>query len=409
MPRLHMTDMSIRNLKPPPPPKQEDYFDDPAMGGVQGLMMRISYGGTKAWYCMFYEGGKSKLFKLGRYPVLKLQKARQQALAFLADPKKHTEKQAPPETFEKIATDFLRLHVAKSKLRTAKVIEQRMKKHLLPTFKDTDFAAIRRRDLTALLDEIEEEHGAAMADAILSIFRSIANWHSSRDEDYRSPIGPKMKRSKAKPRSRTLTDDELRLFWTVTGSMGTFGALARVILLTGQRRSKVNFMKWSDIKAGTWHLETAENEKPNCGRIKLPKPVLAIIEAQPRIDRNPFVFTGERGRGAFNSFGQYAIALMKEMRAVLPEMPTHTMHDLRRTMRTRLSRIGIEPHVAERCLGHIVGNQIERTYDHHDFHDEMTQAFEAFAAHVISTVQPPPPNVVRLPRGRRAAGAAQRV
>jgi integrase len=237
-----------------------------------------------------------------------------------------------------------------------------------------------------------------MADAILGIFRSIANWVSSRDEDYRSPIGPKMARSKAKSRDRVLNDDELRVFWAATGKLGTYGVIARVLLLTGQRRQKVTMMKWTDIKHGVWHLDTEENEKPNCGRIKLPSLALTLIEAQPRLNRTPYIFAGERERSAFNAFGQYAIKLDELMRAELPDMKRHTLHDLRRTMRTRMSQIGIEPHIAERCLGHIVGNQIERTYDRHDFFPEMSAAFDLLASHIREIVQPPPANVVPLKR-----------
>jgi len=75
---------------PPEKSKQIDYFDDATKGGVRGLLLKHSYGGTLAFFVMYYEGGKSKLFKLGKYPVLKLAPARQAALEFLANPKKHT-------------------------------------------------------------------------------------------------------------------------------------------------------------------------------------------------------------------------------------------------------------------------------------------------------------------------------
>jgi integrase len=407
MSHLHMTDLALKSLakNPPPPPCQREYFDDPARG-VRGLMVKHSYGGSLTWYVMHYEGGKSKLFKLGKYPVLKLAPARQAALDFLANPKKAIVEADPkaeaPKTFVQIVDKFFAIYVAKNKLRTAKVIRQRIDKHLIPTFKDYEFASIRRRDLVKVLDQVEEDHGTAMADAILGIFQAIANWHCSRDEDYKTPIGPKMKRSKTKrKRERVLDDPELKAFWAATGELGTFGAILRVLLLTGQRRSKVCSMKRTDIKDGVWHIHTEENEKPNPGLIKLPKLVIAIIEAQPRLDnQTPYLFPGARCRRPFNAFGQFAIKLDKMMHKSLPDMKPHTIHDLRRTMRTRLSRIGVEPHIAERCLGHIVGNANEKIYNQHPFYDEMSKAFAAFAAHIHELVTPPPANVVKL-SGRR--------
>lgn len=401
--KVHMTEKWVRDLQPPPKPQQVEYFDDVAKGGVQGLILRHSYAGARTWAVMYYESGRSRTTKLGRYPVLTLGEAREAARKFLQDPQEAIEQRTPSDAFDKVVADFLALYVKKKQLRSAKVIEQRIAKHLTPEFKGREFASIRRRDLSRLLDKIELENGAAMADAILGIFRAIANWVESRDEDYRSPVGKKMKRSDAKPRDRVLSDEELRVFWWATGDLGVFGALARTLLLLGQRRQKVALMKWVDLRGNVWHLATAPREKPNVGRIVLPQMVLDIIEAQPRLNANPYVFAGSRKSGPFNAFGQFAIALEKKMHEQLPDMPGFTIHDLRRTFRTRLSRIGIDREVAERCLGHIIGNQVERTYARHDFNDEMTHAFQALADHVRDIVTPPPANVVSLKSSKRRA------
>lgn len=399
--RQHMTEKWVRDLDPPPKPQQKEFFDDPAKGGVRGLVLRVSYAGTKTWATMFYEEGKSRTIKLGRYPILTLAEAREAARKFLQNPKEAIEQRTPSDSFDRVVLDFLALNVKKRQLRSAKVIEQRIAKHLAPEFKGREFASIRRRDLSRLLDKIELENGAAMADAVLGIFRQIANWVESRDEDYRSPVGKKMKRADSKPRDRVLNDDELRVFWWATGQLGTFGALARILLLTGQRRQKVALMKWADLRGDVWHLATAPREKPNVGRIALPRLALDIIESQPRLNNNPFVFAGSRKQGEFNSFGQHAIALNKMMREKLPDLPEFTLHDLRRTFRTRLSRIGVDREVAERALGHVIGNAIERVYSRHDFADELTRAFQAMADHVRDIVAPPPANVVNLKNSRR--------
>src|SRR4029077_3061911 len=113
---------------------------------------------------------------------------------------------------------------------------------------------------------------------------------------------------------------EIRALWNATAKLGTYGALARVCLLTGQRRAKVTHMKWADIKNGVWTLGHEPNEKPNCGMIKLAPFVLSIIEAQPRIEKNPYVFPAMRKRRAFNAFGQYQLELTKLEREELPDM-----------------------------------------------------------------------------------------
>jgi integrase len=410
MPRQHLTDIKIKSLTAPTLDKpQVNYFDDPAHSGVQGLFLACSLGGTKTWRVMHYlPSGGSRTFKLGRYPVMTLAQARAAALEFLRDPKKHTEQRVTAETFDDVVKKYLALYVKKNNLRTAKVIEQRIAKHLTPKFKDYEFGSIRRRDLVELLDDIEAKNGAPMADAMLTVFKGIATWQMARDEDYRSPIGPHMKRYNTPVRDRVLDDAEIRAFWSATGDLGIFGGMCRVLLLTGQRRAKVNFLRWDDIVDGVWHIRTEPNEKPNPGRIKLPKIVLDIIEAQPHFKKSPFVFSGLRGRGAFIAIGQYVAHLERRMKLILPDMEPHTLHDLRRTFRTRLAQIGVEETLAQRCIGHVVGSKNARRYNHHPFFDEMGVAFQALADHIVGIVTPPPANVVPLTGIRRPQRASIR-
>jgi integrase len=75
------------------------------------------------------------------------------------------------------------------------------------------------------------------------------------------------------------------------------------------------------------------------------------------------------------------------------------LHDLRRTARSLMSRAGVSPDHAERCLGHVIGG-VRETYDRHEYHIEKLQAFEALAAQIERIINPPSGDVVPL-RGRR--------
>jgi integrase len=63
-----------------------------------------------------------------------------------------------------------------------------------------------------------------------------------------------------------------------------------------------------------------------------------------------------------------------------------TPHDLRRTCRTHLGKLGVPPHIAERCLNHALG-KIAATYDVHDYLPERRAALETWAKHVSGLVQ----------------------
>ena len=118
--------------------------------------------------------------------------------------------------------------------------------------------------------------------------------------------------------------------WNVQAD--TFAAFVKVLLLTAQRRDKVATMKWDDISDDTWTIVSAEREK---GNVRLPPMALDIINAQPRVAGNPYVFAG-RGSGPLNAYSQRK----EELDAKLRNMPPWVLHDLRRTARSLLSRAG---------------------------------------------------------------------
>jgi integrase len=190
------------------------------------------------------------------------------------------------------------------------------------------------------------------------------------------------------------------------GSLGQFGAYVLTLLLTGQRRTKVAIMQWSDLVDGAWHIRSDEREKDHAGVLKLPKVVLDILQGQPRIAGSPFVFNGNpRGRrhagaAALNGYSEGK----KQLDAKLALAPW-TLHDLRRTARSLMSRAGVPSEHAERVLGHTIRG-VEKVYDRHSYTDEKADALAKLAALVSTIVNPPAgDNVVTLAgsgsRGRK--------
>jgi len=72
-----------------------------------------------------------------------------------------------------------------------------------------------------------------------------------------------------------------------------------------------------------------------------------------------------------------------------------TIHDLRRTARSLMSRGGVLPDHAERAIGHAIGG-IRKVYDLHEFYDEKRHAFEVLAAQIQTILEPSPQNVIPL-------------
>jgi integrase len=119
-----------------------------------------------------------------------------------------------------------------------------------------------------------------------------------------------------------------------------------------------------------------------------------VLDEVPRVQGCEFVFStdGRRPISGFSTFKlRFDIACgVKDWR----------LHDLRRTARSLMSRAGIAPDIAERCLGHVIGG-VRGVYDRHDYAAQMRHAFEALAALIERIVHPGlEENVVELRKSR---------
>jgi integrase len=296
-----------------------------------------------------------------------------------------------PDSYQAIAEKWLQLHVARQGLRSAGEIERLLRRHVLPYWGTRDFVSIRRSDINKLLDAIAET-SVWNADHTLSVIRKIAAWHASRDDDYVSPfvVGMRRTRSEDRERSRILNDDELRAVWQAAETNGVFGALVRVLLLTGQRRGAVVGMKWDHVKdGGIWEIATEDREKGNIGAVRLPEAALAIIQAQPKFKSNPYVFAATRGPGPLNGYNKRKLSFDKACGVI-----GWTLHDLRRTARSLMSRAAVSDEHAEHALGHKLQG-VRRVYNRHDFFKEKSDALAKLAM-LIEHIVHPLPNVVPL-------------
>jgi integrase len=298
-----------------------------------------------------------------------------------------------------VAAEWLKRHVDKAKLRSADEYRRIIRRYIVPPWGERAFEEIRRSDAARLLDHIEDQHGPAQADAVASVLRMIGTWQRDRSDDYVSPfVGIKRRVAKQdRKRSRVLTDDELRRVWHAADEAGAFGALAKLLLLTAQRLEKVRTLRWSDIGShGDWTIPTEKREKGNAGALQMPKLALDVINAQPRLAGNPYVFAGSGG-DARAVEQRHKVALDK-----LSGVTGWRLHDLRRTARSLMSRAGVVNDHAELVLGHARPG-VEGVYDLHHYDHEKADALRRLAALIERIVhEPPGGNVVQL---REAAGS----
>ena len=94
----------------------------------------------------------------------------------------------------------------------------------------------------------------------------------------------------------------------------------------------------------------------------------------------------------FQADGRKVVANVGQMKAEFDKLcgvSGWTLHDLRRTARSLMSRAGVSDHHAERCLGHVIGG-VKGVYDRHKYQAEMLHAYEALAALIRNITEPEP-------------------
>jgi integrase len=260
---------------------------------------------------------------------------------------------------------------------------------------------IKRGQYTRELDRIADQRGPVRADRVLTALKTLLEWHAGRS-DFVSPLGRGGRRTsiKERARSRVLSDDELRKVWLAAEQdKGPFGAFVRFVLLTATRRSEAaGLLRRSELsdEGRTWIIPGARYKSGRDTLIPLSKTAQQIVAAQPIL----------AGDFVFSATGKYALGDFANRKTDFDKAcgvsERWTLHDLRRTARTLLSRAGITADIAERCLGHaIVGPRAH--YDLWQYRDEKRHAFEALAQQIERVVHPPATKVadIATERGKR--------
>ena len=147
-------------------------------------------------------------------------------------------------------------------------------------------------------------------------------------------------------------------------------------------------MARSEVTSSTWVLPAARNKV----KIDLARPLSgearALLAELPAIEGCNYFFVAS-GNGPIRGFADHKARFDRDC-----GVTGWTIHDLRRTARSLMSRAGVNADIAERCLGHVIPG-VRGVYDRHEYEAEMAHAFEALAAQIERIVNPQE-NVVPL-------------
>jgi integrase len=422
------TDRELKALKPAEPKKTYDVFD----ARTRNLVVRVGALNTKnefrRTFCLLsrFPGSANPVrHALGEYGQdLTLEQARKKTDEWRAlirkgvDPRLEERRAVEDNrrsrdlTFGVVVEDFLKRHVVKQ--RRAAQVEREIRRELIPAWRDKLVTGISRADVSDLVEAIADRPAPAQARNVFGHVSVFFNWAIGRDK-YGLEVSPcdRLKPGRVigekKIRQRVLTDAEIRAFWQATGRMGyPYGPLMRLLLITGQRKSEIAESRWSEFKDRLLTIPPERFKSNAEHRVPLSPLAIEVLDTLPRfegINTGDFLFSTTAGRQAVNGFSKAKSILDREMLVELrkadpqAELPGFVIHDVRRSVRTKLSALRVQTEIAEMVIGH--GKKgLARIYDQHHFEPEMRHALELWASELRSIVEPPPENVVPLERAR---------
>jgi integrase len=435
--RKRLTARAVETLKPPAP----------AIGGkrngrrfvmdaeVSGFGVKVTETGSRSYVLIKrYPGFQHPAPRqLGSCDVLSLEEAREKARHWLkliargvdpADQEREALLAAARKrenSFAAVAEDFFKEKLSSE--RQGRAAKRTMRNELVELWAKRPIADITDEDVLSVIRAVKQRGAPSYARNLLGHIRRFYDW-AIEQHAYGVKINPcaglKPARlvGEKRTRDRILTDDELFAFWRTTARMGyPFGPLYRLLLLTGLRLNEVADAKWSEfnLRDGVWVIP-ANRMKGRDGRVSdhvvpLTADILAILEKLPRFKGGNFLFSMTFGKTPvwistkvkkrLDGRMLHTLRAMVRRRGDDPskaELPNFVNHDLRRTLRTGLSKLRIDRDIREAVLGH-TRRGVEGIYDRHDYQAEKRDALERWATHLATLSLPPgheASNIVRL-------------
>jgi integrase len=209
-------------------------------------------------------------------------------------------------------------------------------------------AKISRATVAARLSAIASVSGPIAADRARAALSAYFSWAIREGVVDVNPVIGTNKFAELKPRERVLADAELAAIWKALPA-DQYGAIVRLLVLTGQRREEIGGLRWSEVDVDkgliTLSGERTKNGKPH--ELPLSDAGLAIVKEQPQgQERNERGELGSRdltfgeGNGPFQGWGRAKAALDRRFGRLADQsgrVAPWRLHDVRRTVATRMA------------------------------------------------------------------------
>jgi integrase len=427
------TDRYLKAIKPAPTGKRSLYLDAQVPGfGVRVTDNSAPGTGSFVLVARFPGSDNPTARRIGDYPAMSLTRAREIARGWRddlrqgIDPKIKMERARQEEArqraqtfkagFEAYADDRL------TNLRSGAVVRSIVARLTYPAWGYRPLREITRADAKELIRKVAQKT-PVNANRLLAYLKTFGTWAIDEELIDNSPFASirRPTSEKDRARDRTLSDIEIRTIWHACDQLGVFGRAFKIMLLTGQRRTEVGAMRWSELhmRDKVWKLSKSRTKAKRAHEVPLSDAAIEIIGMMPRL--GDCVFSSGRRRsgdggddrayGPISGWGKAKEALDRFVTVRAREIAEETgdedavtiqpwtLHDFRRTCATRLGKLGVPRVVISKVLNHAIPG-VTSTYDRNEYELEKRAALDRWAAHLQGIVDGTGDNVVSLADAR---------
>ena len=354
--------------------------------GGTGLGVRVSPAGRKSFIYMYRFDGKSRMMTIGPYPKIKLVAARlkvaqaKDRLSQEIDPGQELldakEAVRGAHSVKALINEYLEKW-AKPRKKSWKEDERILRKDVQPVWGRKKAETIKRRDIVLLLDEIVDRGAPIQANRTLAVIRKMFNFALSRGILEQSPCVQIPAPSKENQRDRVLSDEEIRAIWLSLDDAGMIKEIQLALklqIITGQRKGEIVGAEWSDIDLNKnwWTIpkEKAKNNLPH--RVPLSPLALKILKETKKLSPDAsFIFPSPTKEGSHIT--EPAIDRAIRNNRELFDVEHFVPHDLRRTVASQITAMGIPRLTVSKILNHVESG-VTAVYDRHSYDKEKQQA-----------------------------------
>lgn len=425
---LHeLSDKAVRNAKP----AEREYLL--ADGG--GLFLRVRPTGAKDWLLVYSFAGSRRKLGLGSLESIPLAAARSEAAKARESIKQQIDpqvqrklRQAEQEAQRKILEAAQARQTVKDLFdRWAEVdlvrrkdggkeIRRMFEKDVLPKLGSLAVEDIKKGHITSVTDPLLARGVNRMAKVIFSLMRQMFRFAVDRDFIAADPTASIRKVKIGGPeveRDRVLSEAEIRALCQQlprAGLMPTTEAAVWIALSTLCRIGELLNARWCDLDLDNhlWRIPDTKNGKPHI--VHLSDFAVGHFRKVKELNGNEtWIYPSRDGKEAVSS-KTITKQLGDRQRAKAPmkrrskSVGTLTLpggkwgpHDLRRTGATLMTRLGVLPEVAERCLNHVEENRMKRIYQRHTYETEMRAAWQVLGDHLAHLTKTLPEEAVAKP------------